>query len=623
MTLSSRKTLFVSLLGATVLVACGGGGGGGTSSGTVPVVPAPVVAPAAPVLDPVAYAIRQLLFSWAAVTGADYYRLYENADGVSGYVQIGGDLTATSYTHDISVLTQDWPDASYLLEACNAAGCTDSTPVSATQSAAAIGYFKASNTQAGDAFGFDVALSGDALTLAVGARDEDSIASSINGDQTDNTASAAGAVYVYAHTVSGWASQAYIKPANTDAGDEFGRRAVLSQDGTTLVIAAHKEDSNATAIDGDANDDTAAEAGAVYVFSRTGDVWTQQAYLKASNAEAGDNFGYDLALSADGNTLAVGAIGEDSNASAPVNNLPGDAAESDNSSDGAGAVYVFTRNLGAWTQKAYIKAANSATGDSFGYSVALSDDGATLAVGAIWEDTLAGGIDPVADDLASNAGAVYVYCLDGLGDWAAESFVKAATVDADDNFGHAVALSSDGSTLVVGASGEDSNAISVDGDAGNDASGNAGAAYVFSRSMGVWSQQAYLKAPNTQAGDNFGASLDVSGDGSIVVVGAANNLGPGGEDSAATGINGSLADNSATDSGAVYLFNRIGLAWSQGVYVKASNTNANDSFGAAVSLAEDGGSLVVGAHVESRDAIDISGDQADNSAAVSGAAYLY
>lgn len=612
-----RKHLLAALVGAAILGACGGGGGSGSS---VPVTPP--TAPAAPVLDPAAYAVRQLIFSWNAVTGADYYRVFENADGASGYAQIGADLTATTYTHAVSVLAQDWPDASYLVQACNAAGCTDSTPVTATDSARAVGYFKASNTAAGDAFGFDVAVSGDGSTLAVGARDEDSAASAIDGDQTDNSAAAAGAVYVFVDA-GGWSQQAYIKAPNPDAGDEFGRRAVLSQDGDTLVIAAHKEDSAATTIDGNGSDDSAADAGAVYVYARSGAVWTLQAYLKAANGEAGDNFGYDLAVSADGNTVAVGAIGEDSNATAPINDDPGNVAGADNSNAGSGAVYVFTRSAGVWTQKAYVKAANNGAGDSFGYAVALSDDGGTLAAGAVWEDSAAGGIDAVADEAASDAGAVYVYSLDGAADWAAEAYIKAAVTDAGDGFGHAVALSGTGDTLAVGANGEDSNAITVDGDATNDAALNAGATYVFARNVGVWTQQAYVKAPNSQAGDSFGDTLDLSNAGDTLAVGAANNVGPGGEDSAATGIDGSQADNSAADSGAVYVFARAAALWSPSRYVKASNTDAADAFGAALSLADDGRLLAVGAHGESSAAAGVSGDQTDDSAGVSGAAYLY
>ena len=117
--------------------------------------------------------------------------------------------------------------------------------------------------------------------------------------------------------------------------------------------------------------DSLADAGAVYVFIRNGTVWSQQAYIKASNAGSGDRFGNSVALS--GDTLAVGAYREESSATV----INGD--ESDNSLTEAGAVYVFTRSGGTWSQQAYIKASNTGSGDRFGWSVALSGD--TLAVG--------------------------------------------------------------------------------------------------------------------------------------------------------------------------------------------------------------------------------------------------
>src|SRR6266705_2462246 len=107
-----------------------------------------------------------------------------------------------------------------------------------------------------------------------------------------------------------------------------------------------------------------------------------QAYVKASNTGAADDFGFAVALSSDGNTLAVGAPGE---ASAGI--------ETDNSAPSAGAVYVYTRSGTTWTQRAYIKASNPGAGDQFGTSVALSSDGITLAVGAPGEDSSVTGID--------------------------------------------------------------------------------------------------------------------------------------------------------------------------------------------------------------------------------------
>jgi hypothetical protein len=136
---------------------------------------------------------------------------------------------------------------------------------------------------------------------------------------------------------------------------------------------------------------------------------------------------------------------------------------------------------------------------------------------------------------------------------------------------------------------------------------------VFTRTNGVWSQQAYVKASNTGGNDLFGRSVALSGD--RLAVGA------DGEDSPATGVNGDQTDDSAFESGAVYVFMRTNGVWSQQAYVKASNTGGSDVFGASVAL--DGDTLAIGAVREDSGATGVNGDQADNSAADSGAVYVY
>ena len=162
--------------------------------------------------------------------------------------------------------------------------------------------------------------------------------------------------------------QAYLKASNTEAYDNFGYAVSLS--GDTLVVGAYGESSNATGVNAGASaeaDNSAFRAGAVYVFTRTGSTWNQQAYLKASNTGAGDNFG--CAVSVSGDTLVVGAPGE---ASAATGVNAGATAEADNSASNSGAAYVFTRSGTTWSQQAYLKASNTDMGDSFGYAVSLS-----------------------------------------------------------------------------------------------------------------------------------------------------------------------------------------------------------------------------------------------------------
>jgi hypothetical protein len=402
-------------------------------------------------------------------------------------------------------------------------------------------YVKSSNTDAGEWFGCDVALSEDGNLLAVGAP------GGIYDEQPADFAETTGAVYMFVRNGQGeWAQQAHVKASNADLKDFFGGSVALTGDGNTLAVGAPGEGSSTTGIDGDSLDDSIEWAGAVYVFARDDeDQWLQQAYVKASNTDQGDMFGHGVALSNDGNTLAVGAHGEDSNATA-IN-----GSQANGPAGEYGAVYVFTRNgLAEWSQQAYIKTSSIDDWDSLGYSVTLSGDGNTLAAGAFGESSSATGIGgDQADNATPWAGAVFVFARDGLGEWSQQAYVKASNSGVDDWFGMSLALSEDGNTLAVGTREEDSQATGIDGNQADDSATLAGAVYVFVRSgLGEWSQQAYVKASNSDAGDSFGSSVALSGDGNSLAVGAT------GEASNATGIGGDQTDNSAPRAGAVYLY---------------------------------------------------------------------
>jgi len=403
----------------------------------------------------------------------------------------------------------------------------------------------------------------------------------------------------YPLTIDPIAQQAYLKASNSDAFDYFGYSVAVS--GDTVVVGALLEDSNATGVNGDQSDNSAPEAGAAYVFVRNGPIWSQEAYLKASNTNRWDHFGYSVAVS--GDTVVVGAEYERSGATG----VNGD--QSDNTAYYAGAAYVFTRSSGIWSQEAYLKGSNTETWDLFGRSVAVSDD--TVVVGAPGEASGATGVDGNENDNSlTQAGAAYVFRRSGAS-WSQEAYLKASTTDKGDFFGNSISVSDD--TVAVGAGGEASSATGVNGDQSDNSAYQAGAVYVFRRSSGTWSQEAYLKASNTDPGDLFGWSVSVSGD--TAVVGAFR------ESSSATGVNGDQSDNSATWSGAAYVFAKSGGSWHQDAYLKASNTDADDWFGCAVALSDD--VVVVGASGEDSDSTGVDGDQSDNSALQAGAAYVF
>lgn len=383
------------------------------------------------------------------------------------------------------------------------------------------------------------------------------------------------------------ALQAYVKPSNTTAFPDlvsFGQAVAL--DGDTLAVGA-SDSSCATGVNGNQTDRSCPGAGAVYVFTRSGGKWSQQAYLKASNTGSADLFGWRVSLS--GDTLAVGAPHEASCAPGVNGN------QADNVCLSAGAVYVFTRAGSTWSQQAYVKASNMNFHDLFGWSVSLS--GNTLAVGAPNEKSCATGIngnqlDNGCGGTGTGAGAAYLFTRsDNV--WTQEAYVKASNTRTGHSFGIQVSL--DGDTLAVGAPLEDSCATGINGDQSSNGCTNAGAAYVFTRAAGVWTQQAYVKASNTNMGnpfgqgDLFGIGVAVSGD---TLIGAAPD-----EGSCATGIDGNQLDNGyCGNKGAVYIFTRTNNRWAQVAYVKPIPPSVQGSISREFGrwLAFDGTTLAVG-----------------------------
>jgi hypothetical protein len=214
-------------------------------------------------------------------------------------------------------------------------------------------------------------------------------------------------MYVLGRSGGMWSHQARIQASNAENGDSLGYSQAIREDGNTLVAGAADEDCmtpgvNPAPCDKDQPQDNS--SGAAYVFVRSDTAWTQQAFIKASNPGKEDWFGVHIALSGDGNTLAVCAPNEDS-AAKGIN-----GKQDDDSADGAGAVYVFFRNGTSWAQVAYIKGAQTEQYDEVGSSAALTRDGRMLAVGAHFES---GGVPGFngnqADNSVPRSGAAYVF----------------------------------------------------------------------------------------------------------------------------------------------------------------------------------------------------------------------
>jgi len=458
-------------------------------------------------------------------------------------------------------------------------------------------YIKASNPGAGDDFGHGVAISGD--TVVVTARFEDSNATGINGDQSNNSAKDAGAAYVFVRSGGGWIQQAYLKASNTEEGDQFGSSVAIS--GDTIIIGAIGEDSAAAGLNGDQADNSKPDAGAAYVFVRNAGTWSQQAYIKASNPDIADLFGWSAGLS--GDTAVVGAWLEASAATGINGN------QNDNSAGVAGAAYVFVRTAGNWSQQAYLKASNTNAADSFGYALGIS--GNTIVVGAPFESSNARTINGNQhDNSASVSGAAYVFVRNGS-TWTQQSYLKASNADAADVFGWSVAIA--GETVLVGAPYEASDSGGVNSNQNDNTAALAGAAYVFQRSGNTWSQQAYLKAATPDPTDFFGWSVALFGDKAVV--------GAQGEASDASGVNGNQQNNTSLFSGAAYVFTRFAGNWTQLAFLKASNPDPNDVFGWGVAI--DGDTVIVAAKLEASNTGGINGNQSDNSAGGAGAVYVF
>jgi hypothetical protein len=340
-------------------------------------------------------------------------------------------------------------------------------------------------------FSYSVAVSGDGSTALVGAPSKDG---------------SPGAAYVFTRSGTGWIQQQKLSLSDNANYLTFGYSVALSGDGSTALVGAFGKD---------------ASAGAVYVFKRSGAVWTQLQILIVPDRAAGDNFGRFLALSGDGSTALVGAPDKDSQ---------------------AGAAYVLTGLGEDFLERQKLIASDTAAFDAFGVSVALSSDGTTALVGS-----------------RKNFGAAYVFTRSGT-DWTEQQILKAPDGKAGANFGDSVALSGDGKYALVGADGMDSF---------------LGAAYVFTRSNKDWGNPQKLPAPALQRYARFGQAVALSSDGSEALVGA-----PG---------------YPQYSSGVAYLYARTDESWAEVQDLPLSADKFKYSqFGSSVALSGDGSALQVG-----------------------------
>ncbi|TDB59129.1 FG-GAP repeat protein [Arundinibacter roseus] len=293
-----------------------------------------------------------------------------------------------------------------------------------------------------------------------------------------------GSVYVFMRSGNSWTQQTKLTIAGGRAGDKFGSSVAFS--GNYALVGSP----NATVF---AN----ANQGVAYVFERSGSVWSQRPVLYAADGETGDNFGASVAIS--GIYALVGSPKDDIEANA-----------------NQGSAYVFVRSGSTWYQQARLLAGDGAADNEFGAGVAISE---THAV-----------VGSPRQTVGSNAiqGAAYVFVRSST-TWPQQARLLASDGAAEDRFGYSVSLSGD--YALVGSYSK--SIFSIFG---------RGAAYVFVRLGGGWSQQARLLAPNGKTLDHFGTSVALSGDYALI-----------GSPFAAVG--------DIDQQGAAYLFKREGTEW--------------------------------------------------------------
>jgi hypothetical protein len=384
--------------------------------------------------------------------------------------------------------------AAMMMLAVVAVPCPSALALEATEVAKLVANDPASQ----DLFGFGVAVDGD--TAVIGAYSHD-------GSATD-----AGAAYVFVRSGDTWVEQDKLLASDGASWDWFGRAVALA--GDTALIGAIGDD------------DTAYDSGAVYVFMRSGETWIEQGKLLASDGAAGDYFGSAVALV--GDTALVAA------------NLH------DGSAPNAGAAYVFVRSGDTWVEQDKLLASDGAGQDNFGQSVAVYGD--TAVIGA-----------NLHDGSAPDAGAAYVFVRSG-DTWVEQDKLLASDGVEQDQFGEAVAVYGD--TAVIGAYSHDGSAP------------DAGAAYVFVRIGDTWVEQGKLLASDGSSWDYFGDAVALAGD--TAVIGAGYGYG------------------NVDWSGTAYLFVRSGDTWVEQDKLLASDGAGQDNFGRAVALAGD--TAVIGAY---------------------------
>ncbi|WP_062260394.1 FG-GAP repeat protein [Endozoicomonas arenosclerae] len=353
---------------------------------------------------------------------------------------------------------------------------------------------------------WSVAISDDGATVAIGTPEEST------GESTS------GAVYIFAKNQDGeWGQQAKLKASTLQSNARFGLNIDLSGDGNTLISSAQQEDTSNT------------NTGSVYIFRRSGSVWSEQAKLSPDNLWRNAQLGSSVSMNKAGDAIAVGA---------PYQYINNKAS---------GSVFIFTFSDSSWNQVAEVTSEDAESNDYFGGAVVINDDANTVAVGAWGEGTA-----------ASKTGAAYVFAKESS-NWEQQAKILHDDLAADDQFGKQLALNAAGDTLLAGSSRQNNN---------------LGAVYVYQRNNSVWTLQQRLNPDGSENPESFGCSVSLNPAGTEATIGA------------------KYERSETYNSGALYFFELSDNTWAKTHVQKLNTPKSNGYFGYAHSVSRTGNSIV-------------------------------
>ncbi len=416
-----------------------------------------------------------------------------------------------------------------------------------------------------------------------------------------------GHVYIFDWKGDSWEQNAILRPNNVKSNDNFGTSSAISNDGKTVAIGAWRDNT-------------------VYIFTRTGDTWSQDSKLTTTSSP-GDRFGYVVDISEDGSTVVVGAPDKKNN------NL---------AKSGSAYVYMRVGAINSWVEAHIVPTFTSSfwpsaynAGDEFGTSVSMSADGNTIVVGAPKAKIYSyyGGGTPGSN--FNNAGAAYVFKRSGGTNWAQQTWlpdiwgikesvsgwtsefpwtnasqhttntgvlfsyghaangygmastqIPATGTYMGDRFGNSVNISDDGNTIIVGAPGRSRTYVKTKEENEIENKWGIGTAYIFQFADGSWVEQAHLQASDYEIFDYFGFSTSISSDGNTVMIGAFNDD-PTYVDSHG---NKSIIQN----GGSVYIYTRtVDGVWSEKNKITPDVPVTDGAYGASLCLSSDGNTALI------------------------------